>query len=496
MAAELKGKVVRGFAWNVAERVASALFQAWVAINVANRLFPEDYAMKAIFAAFVVVFNSFVDSGFSQALIRNRDASKADYSSAFWFNMVVSGAVYGVLVGLAYPASRLLDMPDLVLFAPVFFLVVPLGALGIIQQTVLTREFDFRRLSLITFCATVCSGVVSVVLAWNGFGFWAIAAQRVVQTAVKSLLLWVFGRWRPSMIFSGESIRRMFGYSSRLLGTDLLNNLYASIPQFIIGRIHGPTLGNYEQARQIRDLPLNSAMTSMQSVTFPALASVSGDDDKFARSVGRVVGAIVFLMFPMMAGMVVVAEELFGMFLAPQWQASVPFFQILCLGGFATPLAIVSSNILRTRSDGRAVLRAEMVRKTLATVILAATIPLGIFAITWGVVAIAFADAAVSFFAARRESAYGFRALARDLLPVLGLTLVMAFAVILVGAVVVRPVLWAGSFVSAKFALGLLLGIKVLTGAVVYLFGAALLRLSAFREFTELLGKIVGRVRS
>jgi O-antigen/teichoic acid export membrane protein len=490
--AELKKKVVSGFAWNAAEKVASALFQAWVVVNIVNRVAPEEYALKAILAAFVAVFNVFVDSGFSQALIRNKNATRGDYSSAFWFNLAISALIYGVLVVLSWPVALFFDMPDLVRFAPVFFLIIPLGALGIIQQTVMTRDFDFRRLSSIFFASTVGSGLVGVTLAFAGFGFWAIVGQRVAQTAIRSALLWMVGRWRPVARFSGGSIRSMFGFSSRLMMTDLLNNLFTNIPNLIIGRAHNrDTLAFYDQARSMRDLPVNSSMTAMQSVTFPALASLRDNDEKFARSVGRVVGSIVFLMFPVMAGLIVVAGEVFGVFLKSDWWASVPFFRILCVAGFFTPVAVVSSNILRSRSDGRAVLRAEIVKKIVAVAVLAATIPLGVVAIAWGVVGIAFSDAVVSFVVARRQSAYGFRALGRDVLPVLGLTAVMAFVAWGVGVVLTPPV----ASLAPKLGLGIVLAAKIVVGAGVYIGGAALLRLEAFGEFLEMFKKVVGKAK-
>jgi O-antigen/teichoic acid export membrane protein len=489
VAAELKGKVVRGFAWNAAEKIASALFQAWVVVNIINRIAPEEYALKAILAPLVAIFNVFVDSGFSAALIRNRDATRLDYSSAFWFNVAVSVGLYALLVGLSWPAARLFDMPGLVRFSPVFFLIIPAGALGLVQQTVLTREFDFRRISSIVFASNVVSGLLGVGLAFAGFGFWAIVWQRLAQPAVRSGLYWVFGSWRPQLRFSMSSIRGMFGFSSRLLGTDLLNNLYSNIPNFIIGRAAAPgTLGFFEQARSLRDVPVNSAMTAMQSVTFPALASIGDSAGKFSRAVGRVVGSVVFLMFPVMAGMIVVADEMFGFFIDARWWPAVPFFRILCLAGFFSPLAVISSNILRSRSDGRAVLRAEIVKKAVATAVLASTIPFGVSAIAWGVAGIAASDAAVSFVAARRQSSYGFRSLARDALPVLGLTAVMAAAVWGVG-VATAPLV---ASMSAKAAFGLTLGVKVVTGVSVYLGGAALLRLAAFGEFAALVRRVVG----
>jgi O-antigen/teichoic acid export membrane protein len=493
LAAELKGKVVRGFTWSVAEKIASALFQAWVVVNIVNRIAPEQYALKEILAALVAIFNIFVDSGFSQTLIRDKNATRTDYSSAFWFNVAIATVIYGLLVALSYPAARLLAMPDLVRFAPVFFLIIPAGAVGIIQQTRMTRELDFRKLSTIAFASNVASGLIGVGLAFGGFQFWAIVGQRVSQTVIRSILLWAFGRWKPAARFSRASIGRMFGFSSRLLATDLLNNIYNYIPNFIIPRLYSRTsLAFYGQGRSLRDQVITGVNASMQSVTFPALASIRDDDDKFARAVGRVIGAIAFLMFPIMAGLIVVAGEMFGVFLKADWYPSIPFFRILCLAGFAAPLAVISSNILRARSDGRDVLRAEIVKKVVATVIFAATIPFGVSAIAWGVVAIAFSDAVISFTLARRQTAYGFGALWGDVFPAFALTAIMAGAVWFSGPLL-TPLLPPS--LSPKAAFGVVLGAKILLGLAIYLGGAALLHLAAFREFMEVVRKIAGKVR-
>lgn len=480
--AELKRKVVRGFAWNIAEKIASACFQAWVTVVVLNHITPGEYGFKAILAAMVSIFNVFVDSGFSQALIRDKGARKIDFSTAFLFNIGMAAAIYAILVWLAYPAARIFRMPELTVFAPVFFLIIPLGALGIVQQTVLSREFDFRRMSSITFASNVGSGLVGVTLAWCGAEFWSIVGMRVSQTAIRTVLFWIFGRWSPSLGFSRASIGRMFGFSSRILGTDLLNNLYNYLPNFVIGRVYPASmLGHYDQARSLRDQFVTSTTLSLNTVMFPALASIRDDDGHFARSVSRVVGSIVFLVFPIMAGLAATAGEIFGFFLKPDWWASAPFFRILCLAGFAAPLSAVAANILRSRSDGRDVLRSEIVKKLIATVLFAIAIPLGIKAIAWGAVGIVFTDAVVSFTLARRQTAYGFRKLARDVLPALGLTAVMSAAVWAVGSAL-GPVV---AQMSMKAGFGVVLAAKIVTGAAVYTAGAAIFKFEAFGELTS-----------
>lgn len=482
--AELKTKVVRGFAWNVAEKLASALFQIYVSIKVANRLFPEDYGVMAIMVAFLAVFNIFVDSGFSQALIRKTNPSEGDFSSAFYFNIAVSLVVYGFLVGISWPVARIFDTPAIIRLAPVLYLAVPLGALSIIQQTVFTRNFDFRRLSVINFVSIVGAGVTAILLAVGGYGIWALIGQRVTQMGIRAVLMWIFGRWKPSARFSWRPIREMYSYSSRILGTDLINIIYANVPQFVIGHIHKGTLGNYDMARKLKDLPVTSTLNSMQAVTFPALSNLKDDDAKFVLSVGKVVSSIVFIMFPMMAGLIVVAPDFFALFLKPQWQGAVPFFRILCLTGFLVPVTVISYNIMKSRSDGKAVVRAEMVKKALATVVLAATIPFGAIPIAWGQVAIALTDMLVSFTVGRRYSGYGMGRLLRDVMPALLVTLAMAGAVYGVG------------FLVGGLALWLRLTVKVVIGVAVYLGLSALFRLDAFGEFTEVLRKVTGKIKT
>lgn len=473
--------MVRGFAWNSAEKIGSALFQIYVSIKVINRIVPDDYSVFAILLAFTAVFNSFVDSGFSQALIRKTNPSQNDFSSAFWFNTGISIVVYGLLVALSYPAAGIFGMPELTGFAPVFYLVVPLGALNIIQQTVLVRNFDFGRLSAVNFASTVGSGIIAVLLALYGWGVWALIWQRIAQVAIRGLLLWFFGGWKPSARFSAASIRGMAGYSSRILATDLINAVYNNVPQFIIGRGDRASLGFYDQARKLKDLPVTSAMNAMQAVTFPALSNLKDDDRKFADSVGKVVSSITFIMFPMIAGLIVVAADFFRLFLKPDWFGAVPFFRILALTGLFVPVAIIFHNVMKSRSDGRAVMRSEIIKKIVATAVFAATIPFGAVAIAWGMAGIAFTDMAVSFGLGKRYCDYGARRLAADTIPTLGLAVVMAAAVWGLGVLIPECPLWS------------VLTLKILAGVAVYMGGAALLRLDGFGEFMAVFHKIFGR---
>ncbi|MDR0907269.1 MAG: lipopolysaccharide biosynthesis protein [Rikenellaceae bacterium] len=481
---ELKNKVVRGFTWSIAEKIASALFQVFVSIKLLNRIAPADYGVWAILIALLAVFNAFVDSGFSQALIRKPKPTERDFSSVFYFNIAISAVVYALLVGLAYPASRLLEMPTLVALAPIIYLVVPLGALGIIQRTVMTREFSFGKLSGIGFASTIVAGVVAIAMAEGGCGVWSLVGQRLALSSVTTVLIWFYGRWRPRAGFSAGAIRGMFGYSSRLLATDMINNLYSKIPQFVIGgSIDKATLGLYDTAQKIKDMPLSATMSSMQTVTFPALANLAGNDRKFADGVGQVVSSIAFVIYPVMVGLIAVAPDFFELFVRAEWQRAIPFFQILCLVGLFLPITTISHNAMKARSNGSVVVRTEVAKKVLATVILVGTIPFGAIAIAWGQVGIALTDMVVSFGASRRYSGYGFGRLVRDMMPVLALTAVM-FVVV-----------WGVGLLAGSFALWLQLVLKIVTGVVVYFSGAALFRLAAFAEFTQILRKIAGRAK-
>ena len=479
---KLVDQVAKGVAWSTAEKVCSMLLQMVVSIVVARMLVPEDFGVMAILTFFTAVALVVVDSGFSQTLLRKESPSNDDYKSVFLFNLGVSALLYLIFVVLSPLLARYYDLAVIVKIAPVLFLLLPLNALGIIQNTKLSREFRFGLLSRINFVASLVAGAVAIAVAVCGGGVWALVAQRLTVVAVKSLLLWWRGDWRGEGKFSGVAWRAMAPFSLRLMSTDIVSAIYNNVAQLFIGKVYSPnTLGYFNQAQKIKDLLVQSAVLSVQTVTYPAMAKIKDDADKFAESYRKVLMINVFVMAPLVVGMSLVAEPLFLLLLGERWLPTVPYFEVIALAGLFYPLAMVAYNVLKVHSNGAIIFRLELVKKGVMTLVLALTIPHSTMAIAYGLVAMTLIEFIINFAATRRYTTLGWWTMVRSIIPSLLLTAMMGVAVYMI------------DFYLQNLSYVVMLALQVATGVVVYLFGAWIFRVEAFREFKCIVKGILKR---
>lgn len=481
----LRDKVTRGVAWNLAEKIGTALMQMAVSLIILRLLTREDLGLMAILTAVSAVMLVIVDSGFSQALICRREPSQSDFKSVFLFNVGISAALYVLCVAAAPAAARFYDMPELVSLAPVFFLLLPVNALCAVQNAILTRQFRFALLSKVTFVSWLLSGLAAIGLALAGCGVWSLVAQRVLQMAVRAGLLWGFSDWRPSGSAYGlNPLRQMARYSFSLMSTELITTIYNKIPQFVIGRLY-PTgeLGAFDQAVKLKDQPVSSTMLSVQNVIFPALTKVGNDACRFAESYRQIVMLVAYLLFPMMMGLSAIAHDLFATLLGEKWMSAVPYFEVVCLVGLFYPVAMIAFTVLKVKSDGGIILRIEFLKKGLMTLVFLATIPVSVQAVAWGLVVIAFCEMAVNVVASMRFTVLTIRRLLRTLLPIACVTAAMYGAVRL-------------TMRSLPFDGVGRLSIEIGVGIVVYVLLSAAFRLEAFRETVALVKRQIGQSSS
>lgn len=471
MAEQLEHSVVRGVAWSFSEKLLTMIIQMVVSIVVARELMPEDFGVMAIMTFFTSIALTIVDSGFSQTLIRKAQPTDEEYRSVLQFNIVTSLILYALFVALAFPVAHFYDQPIIYEIAPVLFLLLPINAMCVVQTVMFTREFRFALLSKIVFAASLISGVVAIVMAMCGCGIWALVAQRLLMMAIKAVAFWWIRRWRTTARYSGRALRAMAPFSLRLLATDLIASIYNNVAQLFIGKMHATsTLGYYSQAQKLKDLPVTSTVQAVQGVTYPALSKVADDATKFSEGYLRIVRLLGFVLFPAMLGFVAIADDMFMLLLGEKWMPTVPYFEILALSGLFYPLAMVSYNVLKTKSDGRVIVRLEIVKRVIMTAILCYAIPQSVEAIAWGMTAMAAVEFLLNSGFAMRYMTINTTALVRALLPSFMLAGVM-FGILYI----IAPHL--GAMHSA-----LRLVMMLAVGSFVYLCGAWLLRLRALNE--------------
>ena len=479
MATELKHKVVKGVAWSTVEKVLSALLQLAVSLVLLNLLSPEDYGLMAIVAAFPAILMPLVDSGFSQALIRKKEVDDLDSSSVFYVNIAISLALYGVLVAIAPACSRFFGAPDFEVVAPILYLLIPINSFSNIQNAILQRKMEFRNLSLYVLVANAVSSAVAILMALRGLGVWALVGQRIGVVVVKTAMMWIGSRWRPRWQFSLERIRGMFRYGSRILLSDLVSNVYYQISNLFIGKFYTKAdLGYYDRGNKIKEMPVTSTIMAVLNVTFSAFSRQKEDKVKLNHNARKVYVLWAFLMFPLMCGLIAVAEDMFRVLLPDVWLPAVPYLRILSTAGLLAPLSVISFNLVKVCDDGNMIFRIEFIKKLIATAVLAITIPISVEAIAWGQVAIFVSDMTINCLTAKRYvSEWSLWSRAKDALPYLGITGLMCGFIWLVGVVgaAVAVPLWV-VFVA-----------KIVLGAGFYALVAELLHLPAWQEMKEII---------
>ncbi len=476
----LEHKVASGVAWSFSEKLLSMVVQMVVSIVVARMVAPADFGVMAIMTFFTSVSLAIVDSGFSQTLIRKSSPTDEEYRSVLTFNVVVAVVLYALLVAISPLVARLYDAPIIADIAPVLFLVLPINSLCVVQTVMYTREFRFALLSKIVFAASLISGVVAVVMAIMGCGIWALVAQRLLMMGIKAIAFWMLRRWRTSARPTVRSLREMAPFSLRLLATDLIASIYNNVAQLFIGKMHTTsTLGYYSQAQKLKDLPVTSTVQAVQGVTFPALAQIKDDDEKFAEGYLRIVRMLGFVVFPVMLMFVAIAPDMFMLLLGEKWMPTVPYFEILALSGLLYPIAIVSYNILKTKSDGKVIVQLEVAKRLVMTAVLCYTIPQSVEAVAWGMTAMAVVEFLLNSSAAMRYVRASWGRLLGALTPSFLLAAVMFGA------------LFIGNVYLADMHYALRLAIDIVAGAALYIALASLFKLRALGEGIDILKDIL-----
>ena len=272
MAESLKSKTVKGTAWSFIDSISNQGITFIVGIILANLLTPAEYGLIAIITIFISLFNSLVDSGFSNALIRKKEAKDIDYNTIFIFNLVVSIFLFGCLFFAAPYISEFFERPELCSLMRVMGIIVIINALSLIQRTRLVKKIDFKTQTKVSVISSISSGCVGITLAFMEYGVWSLVFQQITRQVLNTVLLWRFNKWTPKFQFSIDSFLEMFSFGWKLLVSGLINTLWQDIYKFVIGKFYMPeALGQYERASQFNKIfssNLTSIIQRVSSVVF------------------------------------------------------------------------------------------------------------------------------------------------------------------------------------------------------------------------------------
>nr|WP_321374096.1 lipopolysaccharide biosynthesis protein [uncultured Bacteroides sp.] len=375
MAKTLKEKTIWALIWNVLDKVGQQIILFIVGILVARILSSEDYALVGMLSIFTALANIVIESGFSTALIRKNDATSTDYSSVFYFNMGASIVVYLLLFICAPFIADFFNQPSLTLIARIVFLAIPINSISLIQSTILTKQINFKKLTKVNFISLLASGLLSLYMAYSGYGVWTLVVQPVSLAIVRSMLLWIASSWRPVKEFSIQSIKELFAFASNLMLSSIINTGFLNIYSVFIGKIYPlQQLGYYSQGGKMSDMGVTTIYGSIQSATFPIFSSIQNDKERLLRAYRKTIRFTSFLTFPAMIGMVLVGNPFIRIALTDKWANTIPFFQLLCVGGIFTILTAINSNFLKVSGRSDIMLKLEVFKLIVTAIALVCTL--------------------------------------------------------------------------------------------------------------------------
>lgn len=476
----LKNRALTGMVWNSIDKFAIQSIGFIIGIILARKLMPSDYGLIGILAIFFSFSDLFVGSGLSMALIQKSDRNEIDYSTIFHFNLVIGVVFYSILFISAPLIAQFFNTPQLTSLTRVLSLIVIINSLSIVQQTRLSIKLDFKTQAIISFFAVFIGGLIGILLAYKGFGVWALVVQILLSSLVRTVSLFYFNKWIPLITFNISSFKQLFRFSSNLLAASLVATIVNNLYSILIGKMFtARDLGYYTRARQYPEVLSNTLSTVLQGVTFPILASLQNDRERMVAVYGRLMRMVVFFVVPTLALFAISAEPFVRFFLTEKWMSVAPLMQWLCFARLITPISSLNMNILNAIGRSDLFFKVDIFKLPLTVAALLITVPLGITAVVIGHFATSFICFFINAYYPGKLFGFGAMRQIREMVPVICATSIMSLIVLV--CMIFLPSDFLKLFVAVPLGVG------------VYLLSAYLFKIKEVQEIYRMARPFIKR---
>ncbi len=381
----LKKKAISGVLWSGIERFSTQGIQFVIELLMARLLLPSDYGLIGMLAIFIAISRSLIDSGFSNALIQKTDRNQDDYSTVFYFNIIVASVVYAILYFLAPIIAAFYNLSQLTSITRYFSISLLISSLTIVHRTILVINIDFKTQAKVSFIAAIISGTIGIISAYLGQGVWALVWQSLSNFTIQTILLVYFVRWIPLLKFSKASFNSMFSFGFKLLITNLLGTIYDNLYTLVIGKkFSASDLGYYSKSDHLVRFPTNNIAFIMSRVSYPALVNLKDDDEKLANAYRKFLIISSFIIFPLMTGFAVLAKPFIVFLFTEKWIEMTLILQLLCIDWMWDPMCKINTNILMVKGKSGLILRLEIIKRIISVGILFASLPFGLISVCLG----------------------------------------------------------------------------------------------------------------
>lgn len=378
-------QTIFGLFWTFGQQFGQQMVSFIVQIVLARILLPEDFGTIALFTVLISVANSLVDSGLTNSLIRSNDIDNEDYSTVFYFNIVASLIIYGIIFCISPYVANFYNIKILDNIIKVFSVVIIINSLYAVQKTKYTKELKFKNQFLIELPSLIIAGLIGVCFAKLGFGIWSLVFMGLIQSFLQCIQYWFFSDFRPTKHFDRKKFNYHFNFGYKITLSGVINSIFDNIYPIIIGKLFSVNqLGYYNRADSLKQLPISNISKALNKVTFPLFAKYQDNNETLKDFYKNLLGSVLFVICPVMLLAIINSKELIEILLTEKWLPIVPYFKIMCLIGILYPLHSYNLNILQVKGRSDLYLKLEIIKKILLVLIIIISYRFGIFGLLWG----------------------------------------------------------------------------------------------------------------
>ncbi len=419
----LKDKTLSGIFWSIINTLSIQGTQFYIGIVLARLLSPEEFGTVSLMTIFISVSTLFINSGFGSALIKKQDCTQQDYSTVFYYNLLIAGVCYLIIFLISGWIADFYKQPILKDLIRVFGFVLIIDSFSMIQVTLATKRIDFKIIAKVSLVAGIISGIVAIILAYIGYGIWSLVIRALCSSLISSCLYWIWNKWRPSLTFNTASFKEMFAFGSKLLGSSIVAKVFEGMNAVVIGKyISVAELGYFMRAESLKNLPVQNFSSIISKVSYPALAKLTHDSTALKTGYKKLMIMTMFISFFFMFLLAAIAKSLVLILLTEKWRFSIGYLQLLCFVGVLYPMHSLNMNILILKGKTGRYFKLTVVKQMLMIPGLVIAVFIGIK----GMIYYMILNGVLNYFINSSSSAdlmnYGIREQLLDILPPLFVT--------------------------------------------------------------------------
>lgn len=477
---DIKIKTFNSLFWRFAERCGAQGVTFLVSIILARLLDPSAYGTIALVSVFVTILQVFVDSGMGNALIQKKDADDLDFSSVFYFNVLLCIIIYIVFYFISPLIANFYGDDSLTIILRVLGLTIIISGLKNVQQAYISKHLMFKKFFFSSLGGTLGSAVIGISLAYLGYGIWALVFQQIINLLFSTIILWLTVEWKPKLKFSFNRVKKLYSFGWKLLVSSIIDTLYNNLQQLIVGKVYSSSdLAFYNQGKQFPSLIVNNINASIDSVLLPVISNEQDNKDKVKSMTRRAIKISSYIMWPLMIGLLVVAEPLVRVILTEKWLPCVPFLRVFCLSFAFYPIHTANLNAIKAMGRSDYFLRLEIVKKIVGLFVLLITMQISVYAIAFGLLITALTSSFINSYPNKELMNYSYVEQIRDILPFILLATIMG--------IIIYPI----SFLNINQIVILVLQVSI--GAICYIVGSKLLKFDSYQYLMNILLSYVKR---